>query len=194
MNLKKITVITKWEIDLNTNIPEENWFYIFKICFNTLKENYLIWTQYKILHRILGVKKYLHQLSIASDKQCSFCKRSDETLKHLFYDCSIVKNLWANVKTWILTKLNINLSFTPELIILGYIYPGTGKVPLNTILMISKSYIFWCSRKQITPNIFDLQKRIEKTYLDQRYIAQKNGKTNVFNGHWENLKCLLQGI
>ena len=160
----------------------------------TIKDNYIIWLQYKIIHRILGVKKYLLTLGISDTSLCCFCNSCEETLVHLFYDCIETKKLWANVKTWLRIKLNFNLAFTRDMVILGYIYPGEGNVPFNTILLISKSYIFWCSRHRRLPNIFDLQKRIETSYFEQKYIATKNNSINKFNKIWENWTILFNDV
>ena len=49
----------KWCITLNINIDEKDWEQTYNICFKTLQINYLIWFQYRIIHRILGTHSYL---------------------------------------------------------------------------------------------------------------------------------------
>ena len=181
---KKLYTIPKWEQDLQIQIEEESWYSIHNKCFRTVKDNYLIWFQYKILNRILGVRKYLNTLGITNNSLCQFCKTREETLKHLFYDCIESKKLWTNVKTWIISKMNFNLSFTGQLVILGYLHQDSGSIPLNTVLLVTKSYIFWCSRHEKLPNIFDLQKRIQRTYTEQKYIAIKNNSLAKFEKNW----------
>ena len=82
-------IITKDEI-LNINITTAVWGQIYKVCFKTLKDNYLIYLQYKIINQILGTRSLLYKMSITTDKYCSFCKEHEETLSHLFYDCNQV--------------------------------------------------------------------------------------------------------
>ena len=40
----------------------------------------------------------LFKMKIANSSCCSYCKIQDETIKHLFYECRIIKQLWENIK------------------------------------------------------------------------------------------------
>ena len=44
---------------MHINIDNYTWKRVFKIMFNNLQDNKLIWIQYKLIHRILGVGKLL---------------------------------------------------------------------------------------------------------------------------------------
>jgi len=37
----------------------------------------------------------LHKIGFKTDDLCSFCKAEPETLYHLFYECSHVRNFWS---------------------------------------------------------------------------------------------------
>ena len=45
---------TTWEVSLGTDIPIKNWNQIYRSCFDTTKDNFLIWLQFKIINKILG--------------------------------------------------------------------------------------------------------------------------------------------
>ena len=53
---------SQWNQDLSTKIDNATWKRIFYLCFNIILDNRLIWFQYKLLYRILGTNKLLHQL------------------------------------------------------------------------------------------------------------------------------------
>ena len=69
----------------HTNMTDPARRQIYKICFKTLKDNYLIYLQYKIINKILGTRSLMHKMLITPDEYCSFCKEQEETLTHLFF-------------------------------------------------------------------------------------------------------------
>ena len=69
--------------------------------FKTVKDNYLIYLQYKINNQILGTRSLLFKMSITDDKHYSFCKEQEETISHLFFDCNQVTLLWQVLYDWI---------------------------------------------------------------------------------------------
>ena len=71
---------------------------IYSICFKTVKDNFLVWTQYCILYRILGTKDYLATVKITTDRTCGICGNHVETIEHLFVDCEKVKILEGKFK------------------------------------------------------------------------------------------------
>ena len=103
---QEIKTHNKWEEILNINITTAIWGQIYKVCFKTLKDNYLIYLQYQIINQILGTRSLLYKMSITTDKYCSFCKEHEETLTNLFYDCDQVFLLWQVLYEWIFNKTN----------------------------------------------------------------------------------------
>ena len=181
----------KWEGALQIQITPQDWNNIFKICFHIIKDNYLVWMQYKIINRILGNKYYLHKLNIVNSPNCNLCNLHPETLTHLFYECRTVNNLWNNLSDWITQKIRITVNFNTTMIILGYLEKDENYIPLNSIILITKSYIFWSSRNKIQTNINTLQDRIKNTYLDQKFIHTKNGKEDNFLSKWNYWSNLI---
>ena len=50
--------------------------------------------QYKIPNNVIYLNKKLFTFWKSTSPLCLFCKLSDETVVHLFYECDIVPNLW----------------------------------------------------------------------------------------------------
>ena len=63
--------------------------------------------QYKILNNILYLNKKLFTFRKSTSPLCPFCKLSDETVLHLFYECNIIQNLWNDL------ILFFEIDFTP---------------------------------------------------------------------------------
>ena len=87
-------------------------------------------------------------MNIVDNDNCNICCQYSETLHHLFITCNPIKQLWRDLEKWIKTKINSTITFEPSTIILGYLNNDNRSIPLNTIILITKSYIFWCSRKK----------------------------------------------
>ena len=62
----------KWDEDLNNHTEQFEWENIFRKCFYTIHDNYLIWFQYKIIHRILGTCKSLYNMGIILSQHVPF--------------------------------------------------------------------------------------------------------------------------
>ena len=50
--------------------------------------------QNKLLNNVLYLDKKLFQFGKISQSKCSFCELYDETLHHIFYECTYTQNLW----------------------------------------------------------------------------------------------------
>ena len=130
------------------SINNDKWKAIYTVCFSTIHDNYLTWLQYKILTRILGVKVLLAELNIMSDSQCRLCGTQNETLLHLFCECSKVAPLWQNISTWIYNRINLRINMEKENILLGLLGNTNYNRPVNTIILATKGYIFGCCRQK----------------------------------------------
>lgn len=160
------------------------WSTIYKVCFKTIADNYIIWFQYKVLYNILGTKKYLHKLKISSDQMCSLCSQYPESIEHLFSECGMVSHLWENVQNWIVNKLGLNIILSKSMKILGYLQQDNYFWPLNFVLIITRNYIFQSSRKKYALNIFALQIHIKNKYLEQQMLHKISWKEHHFNRKW----------
>ena len=188
---QEIKIHNKWDEISNTSITQPEWRQIYKICFKTMKDNYLIYLQYKIINQILGTRSLMYKMSITPDKYCSFCNDHEETLTHLFFDCNLVFLLWQVLYEWIFTKTNIRITLNKTAFLLGYTEPYQNTIPINTINMLTKSYIFHCSKKKIKLNIYHLQTRIKTTFETLEFLSIKNNEQDKFNKNWRLVRTLF---
>ena len=87
-----------WEQTLLVTLSEKTWKIIFIACFNTVKNNDLIWMQYRIIYRIIGTKDYLYKLKLSNDCACSLCSEYNETLLICFSTVKRQKLSGPNLK------------------------------------------------------------------------------------------------
>ena len=82
------TAVKKW----NEIFIDLKWNTIFKNTIKHSSDSQLRWFQIRLIHRILPTKKYLFRCNLTDDPLCSFCGDTDETLSHLFWNCTHVKS------------------------------------------------------------------------------------------------------
>ena len=188
---QEIKTHDKWENIFNQQLSVAHWRLIHISCFKTVKDNYLTYLQFKIINNILGTRSLLNKMSIDNNPTCSFCGEYEETIPHLFFQCKLVHLLWQTLYNWILNKTNIRL--IPEIIpiILGYIETYPNPRVINTINMVTKSYIFYCSRKKLRLNIYHLQTRIKTAYETYQFNSRKNDQSVKFNRIWKPFESLF---
>ena len=184
----------KWTDYLNVTENDDMWRTIFKACFKVVQDNDLIWFQYRVIHRILGVRKYLYMIKESNSPLCRLCGQEEENIIHLFYNCQYTISLWQDLITWICNTSNITLDLNASTIILGYSSADNLFRPINTVLMVSKYYIFQCCYNSARPNIFTLQKRIKKVYQEQKLVAQLNNRYDHFEQHWQMFGNMFNNI
>ena len=126
----------------------------------------------------------------AQSSYCIFCKDSQETLIHIFCNCEISKQLWKEVEKWITHATCIPIKFSPEEILFGYLNPDNF-YPINTIVLVTKTYIFTKSRNALPLDIFELKNKIKQVYEEQQYLALMDMKQERFNKTWTILKNIF---
>ena len=127
-------------------------------------------------------------MKITNNPNCAFCNRDKETLPHLFFECDHVHQLWNLLYTWIRNKNRLQITPDKSTIILGHIHPYGNTIPINTINMITKAYIFTCSRNNRILNIYHLQSRIKTSLLNLEFNATKNQNLENFQKLWRPFK------
>ena len=80
----------------------------------------LILLQWKLLHNIYPTNRYLNVIGVENDKNCINCNVED-TINHFFYECNLVKHLWALVQHELSAKLEKQIVINKRDVILGYL-------------------------------------------------------------------------
>ena len=190
-NDNKIAIKEKWNNILDTDISRETWKLIFKICFKVVSDKNLIWFQYRIVHRILGTQKLRHLMNITDSSNCRLCSSKDETLEHLFIECPATIIFYNDMKLWVRSRIGLNIVIDSESFLLGYLIVDQHFIPMNTLFIIVKYYIFLCAYHKSKPNIMEFQKRFSNYYRDEELLSFLNFKTVAFTKVWQRWKPLF---
>lgn len=183
-NNVSLKCIEKWEKSLNIQIDS-------KMCFRTLyKTTYdscLRWFQYRLLYQLLPTGRFLYLRKLIESPLCSFCKQTEETLLHLFWDCPRVQNFWLDVQDWIRSNFRHcdNIQLSKELIFLGLKDNVVTDRIFDLFVLVAKYHIFTSKLKGHTPNINVFVKIIKSRFAADRYQYFFDSTCNRLFNDWQ---------
>jgi len=73
---------------------------VYELPFKVTVENKLRSFQFKIIHSIIPTNLSQHKMNIKESPHCEHCLFQNETLVHMFLECSVVEPFWKDVITW----------------------------------------------------------------------------------------------
>ena len=107
---------------------------------------------------------------------CPFCKLSDETVLHLFYECNIILNLWNELDLFFENEFTL-FHLTPQPAFLGLLNVDSKLILIqNHLLLIFKIYIYNSRRSELL-KIKSLIREITKVKNLEEKISLNNEKS-----------------
>ena len=169
-----------------------DWKKIYLLPHKTTADTRLRVFQYKILNNILYLNKALFKFGKVHSPLCSFCKTEDETVIHLFHNCHKIKEIWKNLRTHFLPRIDIPL-LSPQSAIFGFLIDDTNEncLIINHLLLIFKFYIY---KERENGNLLFpvLMKRITKVKsIEENSCGNDICKITKFNKKWKKIKNML---
>ena len=91
------------------NLDWESIYLLPRICtLSTKLSNF----QFKFLHRRIATNSFLFKIKFLESNLCCFCQTAQETLLHLFWECSITQAFWNRVHLFFVSVNLINANLT----------------------------------------------------------------------------------
>ena len=162
------------------NIPRS-----FSVLAQNFNEFWLIWFNYRIIHRTLGTNKRLHMSKVKNSPLCSICAQEPETIKHIFFYCTSVLRLWEKLSDWIFEKSGKRMEFNVQTVIFGF--SEKDNMVLNLIIPLVKKYIFQYSRKNVNIDFNNVLICIHNYYI----LEGKLTELTFYQRKWSKWKCLF---
>ena len=181
----------KWEANLNLTLNLLTWKNIYKICFYTIKDNFLIWFQYKVIYRLTGTNLLLYKIKQSDTAACRLCGMEEETFLHLFVSCPKSNEFWKNIKYWISQKLNKDFCCIPSHLIFGSWEDVSLDTLVNVVIITGKYYIFKCARLHRALNLLKFEIYLRNVYNEQLMLAKTEMCLERFLRKWSLLTMLL---
>ena len=113
------TAFNKWNNSYDFNINPRD---VFNICFNTSADTSIHWLQYRIIHRILPVRKYLKKIKAINNDICFFCDHDVESIEHVFFFCETASSIWDNLEYMIFNVTNHVVQFNVKDVLFGKVH------------------------------------------------------------------------
>ncbi len=186
---KKSASNLKWETILESNIDESDWRTYNIIPFRCTQSTELRWLQIKIINNILGTNYYLHKIKASDTPLCSYCKTSNETVFHLFWDCNLINRLWKKIEEWLMLDAGIRVELNPQTILFGL--KENRNDPLNIILLLIKQTIFRNRKYGIIPDQNYIFRICCQYYYVSKCIAFTTCSYDQFTKFWSSLHTLF---
>ena len=96
----------------------------------------------KILNDVLYLNQQLFLFGLVTSKICSFCNQVDETVIHVFAECSATKKVWKTLIHYFRNTLDLP-EISPQSVIFGFLLAGKGTFLIkNLILLLFKIYLY----------------------------------------------------
>ena len=92
-----------------------------------------------------------------------FCRKSEESLEHLFIYCEFSRDFWLSVTLWLKDFFKDLDDLNATNIIFGFF--TEGYLLLNHILIICKQVIFQCRNRNIKPSLSLLKVKLKYVYI-----------------------------
>ena len=144
----------KWSVDCSTEQNEHvNWAAVYRKPFQCTNICKLLVFQFKLFYRRLATNNFLRKINISNNDVCSFCQREEETLIHLFWNCTVTSLFWQAFKEWLPCvegpptcdlSLPLVISLKTQLLQDKYHY---------FLFLVARFYIWTCRRHGQCPRI-----------------------------------------
>ena len=130
----------RWHNELEKVLSVDFWNGARKQVKGVINDNPLKWLQFQILNNSQFTNYRVSKFRYTVSPLCTYCRRSNETISHLYYLCDNVKELWQQLTDWLET-FSINMELSVTTVLFGLINEDTNSVK-NTFILWTKSFIW----------------------------------------------------
>ena len=97
---------------------------------------------------------FLKKIKLRDNDLCNFCQIEEETLIHLFWNCTVTSGFWHNFRQWLLRNESSvrSLELTPSLVIGLKTHPLFCK-NFYFLFLVARLYIWTCRIQMTHPTI-----------------------------------------
>ena len=142
--------------------------------------------QYKVLNNTLLLNKKLFLFKKSNSPLCSFCNEKDETVLHLYFYCSNVRNLWNQLDFYLAEDFSLPPQ-TLQAAVFGFSEKDNTEYVIlyNHLFLIFKLYVYG-SREKGLLNVMSLVNQIIKIKKNLKkkthFILKKSALDILKNG------------
>ena len=129
-------------------------------------------------------KNILHKWKISTSPQCDYCTLV-QTVKHLFWECQIVKNFWENFNDYFIYAASSNQAVCTyqQLIELNWQSPVSHI--LNFCLLVTKQYIYSCKCTKNKPSFEAFLEKLRYVHRLELFNVRRGNKVENHQSKWQ---------
>ena len=155
-------------------------------------ESYSRSFQYKILNNVFYLNKKLFTFPKLTSLPCPFCKLSDETVLHLFYECDIVQNLWNELDLFFENDFTL-FDLTLQAAFLGFLNVDSKLFLIqNHLLLIFKIYIYNSRRSESLIIKFLIREIMKIKNIEEKISINNEKKHTMHKRKWQQFENFLK--
>ena len=182
---ERMRTTEKWS-ELIERYDWDFWPNQFKSARKIAHESKLIAFQYKIFHRAIPTRSYLHRYKVASSPYCLYCATpTEDTVEHYLLFCPRTKLLWEDVSKIFEDKEGISITLTVENCILIPENQDIAWQRWAELCLWLKYFIFLQKLSEKEPNIQAFVAYMESKIKVYRYVATYDQKMSKWHRKWE---------
>lgn len=172
-----------WADELETPRAEIEWASLYKDIYTISNNCKLREFHFKWLHNIVVVNNKLCQWNLVESALCDFCDMARDSIKHRFWLCTHVQEIWGKLWQHVTNELHIDWNMNYKTITLN---TGDGyDQMMKCIVLCAKFFIYRCFIAKTKPNFESLLVYINRIELVERRVALKNGKEPKHIKKWQ---------
>ncbi|XP_074298230.1 uncharacterized protein LOC141629061 [Silene latifolia] len=95
------------------------------------------------MNKGLNVREKLHRIGYCQEKTCCICEDADETVEHLFFNCSYSRQLLQYIEIWCGFRIDVNMSVTGRMGV---------KAQAHAMIWTACCYYIWQQRNNARMN------------------------------------------
>ena len=142
--------------------------------------------QFKLLHGIAYTNHHLYRFGFAQTNLCSFCKKEEETYRHIFFECEYAKSVWINCSDFFEFISIRNLDWKE--IFFGIQLNDQGKDNLVNHLLILVKYLIFIGREKSKPMTLEkITRKFKEDEIEEKSLALLRNTFSLHLRKWENL-------
>ena len=181
----------KW---INTvDINEDEWISSFTLLKRTTSDTKLRWLQFRNIHHILTTNRSASKFMEDQSDLCHYCNQESETIRHLLWQCNVVKAFWNELCKLINDRCKHahDLKISEKLVILGqddFIY--TDRI-LDYMILVAKLYIYRCKCQDRPLLLRNFITDIYNRYCVDKYLRKNSSD---FKNDWSHYTDLFKSL
>ena len=139
--------------------------------------------QFRLLQNIIYLNDRLIHFGKASSDRCTQCNAAKETITHLFFECSITKNIFQKIQEYCELEYGVNMNYDLKTVIFNTV-DDKPRSFINLVILVAKFmiYSFRCRNKKVTSNT--IVQKIEFIHSMEHKKALSEGNIKKYNERW----------